>query len=212
EGNDLRDTLRFLDHREEQAAGDAGERAGRRRPLAADSYFLNFVAASVEVLAEHFTRPAFDFGYTVAQGGRRIAMNVANADRDEVETARRLLLGEGDLGAVAPPIRTFRELAEAAGFVPILAYLPAAYTAFAPSARFADPDAGAAVAELSRRQRVALAAIAEAAGIAFVDCTGLFQQEAPQGDLAYFPANLHLTRRGHELAADCLGDRLRESL
>lgn len=66
-GNDLRDALRFAEHRD--AADDGGAvRPGDR--LLGRSYAASFVVAAVEVIAKRAQRPAIDFSYEVEQGGR----------------------------------------------------------------------------------------------------------------------------------------------
>ena len=208
EGNDLRDTLRFVHWREEQGPAESTW----RQLIRANSYFVNFVAGSIRVLVSRHTKPRVDHTYTVPQNGQEVAMNVTGAELGEAGAGRRLLAGEIDLSVLRAPIRQFHELARSNAFVPVLAYLPSASTAFASSARFADGAVREAAQELSRRQRTALADLAREQGIAYVDCTPLFQAEAPTGELAYFPANLHFTRRGHALAATCLRDMLRDLL
>lgn len=218
EGNDLRDAARFAEHRArmadpEEAAGRAAE--GPRSwgaALMRHSRLLNLVAGSVELLANRLRRPDVDFGYEVAGPHGWRPMNVTNGDVDEPRTAARLARGEIGPELWEAPLHQLAALGAEHGFVPLVAYLPAAYTAYANGIRFDDPTIGAAMAEMSRRQRAFLHDLAPRLGMALVDCTAPLQAAAPAGPLAYFPANVHLTATGHELVADCLLPGVRDAL
>jgi hypothetical protein len=209
EGNDLRDTLHFL-----QWQGEAGRppETEWRALVRAHSYLANFVVGSLRVLLNRYTKPRIDFTYNVTLDGREIVMNVTNVSLGEAWSGRRLRAGEIDLAVLGPPVRMFRELARTHRFVPVLAYLPSGHSAFASVTRFNDEGVGQAVRELSQAQRATLADLAHQERITFVDCTIPFQAEVVSGELAYFPANLHFTRRGHAIAATCLRDTLKDLL
>jgi lysophospholipase L1-like esterase len=211
-GNDLRDALRFAEHR---ARGDRPRREGGKGPLAAllrHSYAANFASASFEVLAQRLTRPAIDFSYEIEQGGRRVAMNPGAGDLDEVRTARSLAAGEIDPALWAEPLGRLAALAGAHDFRVVVAYLPSAYAAYAPAVHFSDPAVGAEVTALDEAQRRALSALADRHGIAFVDCTPALRAAVPDAELAYFPGNLHPTAAGHALLAACVAPAVEAAL
>jgi len=203
-GNDLRDALRFAEHR---TAGASRERAPSAGPLAMlwrHSYALNFVSASLEVLTQRLVRPAIDYRFEVGQGGGRLAMNRGGADRDEVRLAQAFAAGEVDLALWDEPLARLATLAGAHGFGVAVAYLPSAHAAYAPDVRFADPAVGAAVAALDAAQRAALPALAARHEMAYVDCTPALHATAAGDAPAYFPGNLHPTATGHAAIAACV--------
>src|SRR5690606_24744088 len=155
-----------------RARGEPHERAPAPGPLAAPwrhSYALNFVAASVEVLAQRVTRPAIDFRFDVLQGGAWLAMNRGGADLDEVRLARALAAGEVAVSAWDAPLARLAALAEARGFAVVVAYLPSAHAAYAPGVRFSDPEVGAAVTALDGTQRTLLPELVGRHGMTYVD-------------------------------------------
>jgi lysophospholipase L1-like esterase len=210
-GNDLRDALRFAEHR---ARGDGGRREREQGPIAAllrHSYAANFASASLEVLAQRLRRPEIDFAFDVEQGGRWTAMNRGNADLDEVRTARALAAGEADPVLWEAPLARLAALAEGHGFRVVVAYFPSAHAAYAPALRFSDPAVGKLVTELDAAQRRALPGLAARHGMAFVDCTAALHAELGGGELAYFPGNLHPTAAGHAGMAACLAPAVAEA-
>lgn len=199
-GNDLRDAVRFVQHR---ARADRAEPGGSAL-LLRRSYAASFAAAAVEVIAQRARRPEIDFAFEVEQGGRWVAMNRGGGDLDEVRTARELVAG-----AVAPELwggalARLAELADQGGFEVVVAYLPSAHAAYAPDVRFSDPEVGQLVGALDDAQRRALPALADRHGFAYSDCTAVLREAVRDSDLAYFPGNLHPTPAGHALIAACV--------
>ena len=198
EGNDLRDAVRFAEQRARgaqagQSRSAAAEREPLRKTLLRHSYALSFVAGSVEHLAQRWRPQDVDFRYEIAVRGGRLAMNGGQADRDEVRTARRLLGGAIALALWERALADFATLAAAHGFVPVVTYIPAAYTAYAATVAFADPAIGRDLAAMSRAQRADLRQRSAAHGLTFLDLTAPVQAAVATSDLAYFPYNLHLT-------------------
>lgn len=211
-GNDLRDALRFREHLER--GGRPRERdAGFAAPLLRHSYALSFVRAAGEVLAQRWTRPEIDFGFEIAVRGHAQAMNQCGSDLDEVRVARALAAGRADpVREWDAPLERLADLARERGLRVVVAYLPAAHSAYAPSVRFADAEIGALVSALDEAQRNALPALAERHGLAFVDCTPALRAAAPEAELAYFPGNLHPTAAGHAMLAACVAPAVQAAL
>ncbi len=214
EGNDFRDALRYWEGVEKYRAGTVGDGGsggrsmGLFKRLLVSSYSLSFIKAAVESTAKRITGDRIDFHYRVEADGQTVPMNVANADRDEVKNARALEQGKVSLSVWDDAFAAYVKLAREQGFLPVVTYIPSAYTAYAASVRFADPQVGSLVKNLSRRQREYLAQLAERFDFTYIDLTPAIQRGVTQGPLAYYPANVHLTRRGHELIANILRPQL----
>ena len=164
EGNDLRDAVRFAEQRARgaqagQSRNDAAEREPLRKTLLRHSYALSFVAGSIEHLDQRWRPQDVDFRYEVGVRGGRLAMNGGQADRDEVRTARRLLGGAIGLALWERALADFATLAAARGFVPVVTYIPAAYTAYAATVAFADPAIGRDLAAMTGRSAPISAAV-----------------------------------------------------
>lgn len=201
EGNDLRDVLRKL-----KFLTTGEDRRGDDDAGVAWSYAAQFVKSGVTLAVKEAKRRWFpvgkvDFRYAATVGGERMAMNVANRDKDEVDHARQLQAGEIGLDVFAAPLTAFLAWAQKTGIVPIVTYIPSMYTAYAATVEFEDPEVGAAVQAFSTAQRQWFATHAAAQSYQFLDFTPAFQQAAAEGVVTHFPANVHLTPQGHEVVA-----------
>jgi hypothetical protein len=123
---------------EEQRARRRGRRAKPERTPEPDplpeillrhSYAFNFIAGAIEYLVEQWRPQEPEFRYEIVVRGERVLMNGGQADHDEVEYARRLRRGEISLSLWAPALEDFAKLAAERGFLPVVSYIPAAYTA-----------------------------------------------------------------------------------
>jgi hypothetical protein len=234
EGNDLRDAARYFAYR------DAGpterrrflERAGwnplRFEPaawldnaLGRSSWAYDFVVVGSAVELSNLVdtiaaepRSKIELRYTLELPEGPIAMNGQNNDRDELRTARDVESGALALELFDPALDRFAALARAHGFLPVVAYAPAAYTAYAELVRFRDPSVGAPLAAFSARQRAHLATATAARGLTFVDLTPAFQAAARErgGELLYYPLNVHYTPAGQRVVADTLAAAIRSRL
>ncbi|MFT3988955.1 hypothetical protein [Aestuariivirga sp.] len=199
EGNDLRDVMRFNDFRDGKVLKRKKEPMGG--PFAV-SYALAFIKASLENLAKGLSRKSgVTFTYTVTSQGMPIAMNVTNADGDEVRMAKRIVSGDVPPSLYGAPVRAFVELASASGFKPVCTYIPSAYTAYRGHVAFDDPANGAALEQASDMTREWLAGNVPQLGCAYLDLVPAFQAAASRGALTHFPANVHLTPYGHTTVA-----------
>lgn len=220
EGNDLRDGMRYWKSVQENTPR---EKASDKQPDGSDdksflfsrlldsSYSLNFISAAVEATDKRFFRDTVNFHYQVRVGDDNVPMNVTNSDRDEVKNAHRLSQGEVDLDVWKEALVEFLKLARTHQFIPVVTYIPSAYTAYSESVVFEDSDVGQDVAFLSSMQRKHLAALAAELDFFYFDLTPDLQKAVLSGTLAYFPGNVHLTERGHGLIAEALVPQL-ESL
>lgn len=234
EGNDLRDAARYFAYRDASPTERRRflERAGwnplRFEPaawldnaLGRSSWAYDFVVVGSAVELSNLVdtiaaepRSKIDLRYTLEFPDGPIAMNEQNNDRDEVRTA-----GDVEAGALAfelfdPALDRFAALAHANGFVPVVAYAPTAYTAYAEFVRFRDPSVGPPLAAFSAGQRAHLATATAARGITFVDLTPALQAAARErgGELLYYPLNVHYTPAGQRVVADTLAAAIRPVL
>jgi hypothetical protein len=204
EGNDLRDaefTARFKATGQGPAVG-----VGRFERAVSISYAASLLWAGWDWAAEarragRRRGPDIDFHYTGMSQGRRVAMNVVNADLDEVLSARRLKAGELSPELWAGPLAELKALSVHENFTPIVTYLPSMHSAYSGSVAFRDPAVGDVVQAQSAAQRSWLAAETARLGLAFVDVTPALQTAAETGPLTHLPANVHLTPYGHEIVA-----------
>jgi lysophospholipase L1-like esterase len=109
-------------------------------------------------------------------------------------------------------LEDFATLAAERGFVAVVTYIPAAYTANAATVIFMDPAIGRDLAAMRRAQRAHLRQQCATRQLTWIDLTEPIQAAMATSDLAYFPYNLHLTQAGHEIVAAALAPRLRELL
>lgn len=207
EGNDLRDVERYFAFIE----GDAPEFRDKERlggPFAI-SYALAFVKGAVEKLVKDMASAARpDFRYSVTVDGVETPLNVTNSDPDELEYAHRVANGDLSPSLYEDALVDYVALAATANFLPIVTYIPQAYTAYADSVTFSDPAIAPVLRAYSDRQRQWLADNAERLGYIFIDTTPSLQAASESGKLTYFPANVHLTAAGHQAAADAVAAAL----
>ena len=209
EANDLRDSQRYLDYRGSGGGGPKQKAGGPFRV----SYVLGFTKASIELLAKQVsasTKP--DFRYSVRAGGADVKMNVSNGDIDELKSAQRMAAGELTADLYADPLKRFVELSRSSGAIPIVMYVPAAYTVYQDNAKFEDTSLAPLMANYSNVQRNWLADNASTIGYQFVDPTAALQLAAVSAPLLYFPSDLHLTAAGHEALARAVADDVRSAL
>ena len=229
EGNDLRDAENFHAYRRQVGSGApaATRRLLKERPLARHSYAYNLIVVGARAMHHGGRRmlqrwtgiptgeePEIEFRYTLRFPGGEVAFNGENVDQDEVRSARALRAGALDASLFREGLERFVELSRRHGFLPIVAYTPSAYTAYAPVVAFRDPSLRELMSWFSERQRSYLASAGEELGFTFVDLTPAFQRAARERagkDLLYFPTVLHLTPRGHAVVAETLAQALRSA-
>ena len=232
EGNDLRDAARYFDY--VAASPDERrlflDRAGWKplryeparwldNPLGRHSYAFDFAVVGVASVASDAVdgikgtgERKVDLHYTLAYPDGPLAMTTQNNDQDEVRTARDVAAGMLSFDAFDRALDDLAALARAHGFRAVVAYAPAAYTAYAGRVAFADAGVAAPLADFSRRQRDHLRDACDARGLAFVDLTPTMQAETQRrgrDDLLYFPINVHFTPAGHRVAAEAIAAAIR---
>lgn len=217
EGNDLRDAYFF--HRGLVAPessleafacpfdfgwlcrADVSLRAGP----AGRSYSYGLLSGGARHLAERAQKREVDFRYDlVFADGQVVEFNSRNGDRDEVLFARRLRSGDLSPELFEDALESFLGLSRQQGFVPVVTYIPSAYTAYEAKSRFEAPGIEADLRAYSRMLRDWFAEHARRHGYAFADLTPALQAAAaslPASELLYFRTQVHLTQRGHDLVA-----------
>ena len=221
EGNDLRDAIRYWGHVDPSQKGDVAAldrriRAPVDNALGRHSYVYNLIAVALAkgwregaraldpVLGREGPR-GINFHYRVRLADGDVLFNDTNFDTDEVDFSFALVEGRIDLGVFDTALRSFVELADEHGFLPVVAYSPSAHTAYVEDVVFEDPEIAAPLAAHSRALRAYLARSAQELGFLFVDATPAMQAAAAgnrRADLLYFPTNLHFTPAGHRVMAE----------
>jgi len=215
EGNDLRDGIRYQKYVDERRAATAPGREPEDtarlsifKHLKNSSYSLSYIGAALEALSKRFHEEKINFHYRVKSSGNAVPMNVTNADTDEVKSARLLAQGKVGLEVWRMALVEFAKLAREYRFEPIVIYIPSAYTAYASSVVFEDTAVAADVTSQSKLQRQYIYGLANELGLEFLDITDYLQAAVPSSPLAYYPANVHLTKQGHALIARALESTL----
>jgi hypothetical protein len=158
--------------------------------------------------------PEIEFRYNLRFLKGEIAFNGSNLDQDEVRSARALRQGQVETSLLREGLESFVDLSRRHGFLPVVAYTPSAYTAYASVVDFRDQSLGELMPWFSAQQRAYLESASQELGFTFVDLTPAFQKSArvlAGEELLYFPTVLHLTPRGHAVAAEALAQALRSA-
>ena len=209
EGNDLRDSQRYLDHVSGRNIRDRIPMGG----LFAWSYALAFAKGGIEEtvsLIKDTFRP--DFRYTVMVQGKPVAMNVANQDTDELIVARAVAEGKLSPELYRPPLVEFVRLSEEHGFIPLVIIVPNAYTIYDRTVSYNDPSIMPMIRTSTEAQRKWLADNAQSIGYQYFDPIGPLQEQAATRPLLYFPANIHPTAEGQKALAEIVAPSVRQLL
>jgi hypothetical protein len=205
EGNDLRDAVRYWNYKNGKGASKHKQQPAGG--LFAGSYVLAFLKSSIELAVKSIARSVeIDFHYDVVSQGKQVAMNIGNGDMDEVEHARSIAAGKINYEVFDAALAAFATLAEKDAFIPVVSYLPAAYSAYRSDIRFNDAQVGRDVLGNADAQRAWLRQAAIRHQLCFIDMTEVFVQAVKTGPLTHFPANVHFTGEGHRVAADTLAN------
>ena len=94
--------------------------------------------------------------------------------------------------------------------IPVVSYLPAAYSAYRYDIRFNDAQVGRDVLRNADAQRAWLKQAAIRHQLYFIDMTEAFVRAVKTGPLTHFPANVHFTGEGHRVAAATLENFVRD--
>jgi hypothetical protein len=155
-------------------------------------------------------KDSLDLRYVLHLEGGDVAFNLDNADRDELRLSLVMDQGLIDLEVFDEAVATFARLAKDEGFLPLITYSPAAYTAYRNYVEFSDPSVGPVLVRYSTRLRDYFRDMADRFGFRFFDLTQDLQAEIDaQGSaqgmrLLYFPYSVHYTAEGHRIVAKTL--------
>jgi lysophospholipase L1-like esterase len=218
EGNDLRDAVRFFEEKDSPAPFPGSQRCPFR-PVALcsvhealmdtlparHSWVYNLLLVSAWRVAYLLQKSDIDFRYAVDfPDGVSARFNVGNADRDEVSFAAELREKRVRPELFDDALAAFVGLAKEHHFVPIVAYIPSAHSAYAAMARFDDPSIAEIMRAYSDTLRDYFALQAETLGYRFLDLTPALEEAArtlPSERPLYFRSNVHLTPAGHAVVA-----------
>jgi hypothetical protein len=221
EGNDFRDSYRFHQWQSDarsaktsapcpfaSAALCTAHRALARTALGTHSYAYNLLAGGIWHMAADARERAFDFRYDVQlPNGTVMPFNTRNGDLNEFEYAKRLGHGAADVDVFDDAMAGLAALAAAERFRVVLAYTPAAYTAYGARVRFHTGDIAETMKLYSLRQREYFKRKSAELGFEFADMTEplvVAAEDAEQREPLYFRTNSHLTARGHAVIARAL--------
>jgi hypothetical protein len=230
EGNDFRDARKFYRHRLRQEEGDIQPTPAPSSALverhsyafnlayAVDKHvqqtdFFTVAAANTVSETEH---EEINFRYRLEFPDMVFPWNLENTDTDEVRYAKRLNTLEVETGifaVVEEALRSFVELSQQHGFVPIVTYTPSAHTAYADYVIFDDPTLNDLMPWFSHLQREFLKQKGTKLGYVFIDLTPHLQAAAQtygSQNLLYYRYDLHLTPTGHHVVAEAISKALRE--
>lgn len=237
EGNDLRNAVAYTKYRDTVQEQDGGFSAipcyqsrlicgiyrwFQEGFLGRKSYAFNLLMSSLRLGKVWFATTADDtavddsvinnFRYTIAGDKDTIKFNSGNADLDEPIHAQQLKEGVISLDAFNDALNNFAALAKEHKFIPMVIYIPSAYTAYNNYVNFEDPALKNLLTWFSGEQRKFFKEQSKKLGFAFIDTTPTFQEAATghrkATNLLYYPTNLHLTAAGHDTIARYLYSRL----
>jgi hypothetical protein len=219
--NDLRDALRYWKARNTEVAAEKRSRelTGPASWLMHNSYVTNLLWALAErqlpKLGRRLENTQIDYTYTLVRDGREVAFNVENADLDEVRYARMLREGEIELALVDEALETFKQLSDEHGFVPLVTFIPSAFSGYWPDVRFTDPALQELMPWFTDQHHEHLLRKTEELGLPYLDLTPALRAAAAErsfDDLTYFPYNRHLTPEGHRVVAARLAEEVQRLL
>jgi hypothetical protein len=156
-----------------------------------------------------------DFRYTLTFPGHDVPFNVKNRDGSEVAYARMLRAGTIQVSAFDGALERFVALGQARHFQPVIAYSPAAFSAYAAYVHFEDPALAPLLRHYHETLDAHLAARAKDLGYLFVDLTPGLRKAAAELQatrLLYFPGNTHYTEEGQRVVAQILAQALAPKL
>lgn len=152
---------------------------------------------------------AINFKYKVGA----VVFNSQNLDNDEVEFAQRVLSGNLSLEVFTRSLIDYGKLAKEHQFVPVLTYIPSAYSAYEKFVKFEDRKMHELMLKFDATQRAYFKKKALELGLKFFDPTEYLRSVAgahlTNETLMYYPTNLHLTREGHKRISEFLLQKLK---
>ena len=196
--NDLRDAVNYHEARRrgQEADAVASSRGAAGSWLIRNVYTVNILRTLWRQAPGWISRSAskvgIDFRYTLLHNGDGLPFNTDNADLDEVTHARLLRKGDIQLELFDRALEEFRRLSLQHHFVPLVTFIPSAYSAYWPNVRFAADELDELMPWFQGRHAEYLAEKTGELGLPYLDLTPALRAAAAEGDLArplYFPVN-----------------------
>ncbi len=229
EGNDLRDTLKYLDPKKKENFNfkkikDKNLRYHISR-LIKNSYFVNFVYAAGANKIYHkifginkTKKNVENLKYQYVNQGRVVNFNLENVDTDEIFYANKIY--EMDYPEIYlnekyyKPFLNLKETAEKFQSKIFLVYIPSSYNSFGDNVVFKNEEHKLLLSNFSKIQRKVLKTICEKLDINFIDTSNdikKYNKTNPKV-LSHFPVNVHLTSYGHNLVKEIIISHFKKSL
>lgn len=212
EGNDLRGALKYFSYQEKSKKKLRKISKPFRSLFRNNSYVANLIYATVRETRKWLKGDeGIDFRYRLLLKDQEVLFNEENTDLGEVRHATRLQEGLIDLTVFDKALETYVALAKENDFLPIVTYLPAAYSTYQKQIQFNDPKLKEIMLQFSQKQRAFFKQRGDSLGYVFLDTTPNLQIAATSTDskkMLYFRRSLHLSPYGHEVVGKILTKEL----
>jgi hypothetical protein len=222
EANDLHDAAAYV-----QARPSLVARYGRYLWEKGPQAWLERTPSTAQAAVE----PSYRYPITVSIDGANLDMAFFSAYVSWLTVSGEAMEASREFQVVTDSIREARDLSEGVDARFLLVYVPSKEHVYLPyldegetasrvfagvttlalgEAGFLEFTSTPASLDLARQhmddQASLLAAFAEEQGVAFLDLTPTFQEEAGAGAELYYPYDTHWNQRGHDLAAQTIAD------
>jgi hypothetical protein len=221
EGNDLRDTLKYLDHKKKKNFNLKEIKEKNIRDFIANfvkrSYLINFIyAAGVNkiyhtIFGINKTKENIEnLKYQYVNQGRVINFNLENVDTDEIFYANKIYEMNNPKvylnDKYFEPFSNLKETAKKFQSKIFLVYIPSSYNSFGNNIVFNNEEHKFLLSNFSKIQREVLKKICEQLNINFIDTSKGIEKynETNPNILSHFPVNVHLTSEGHNLVKEII--------
>ena len=225
EGNDLRDTLKYLDPKKNKNFNFKKIRDKSLRDhilnLIKNSYFVNFVYAAGankiyhKIFGINKTKENVEnLKYQYVNQGRVVNFNLENVDTDEIFYANKInQLKNPEIYLTDKYFQPFYNLKETAKKFKskiFLVYIPSSYNSFGDNIVFSNKKHKLLLSNFSKIQRKVLKTLCKRLDIYFIDTSdGIKEYNITNPKiLSHFPVNVHLTSNGHNLVKEIIINKL----
>jgi hypothetical protein len=225
EGNDLRDTLKYLDPKKKQNFNFKEIKDKSLRDYISSfiksSYLVNFVyAAGVnkiyhKIFGINKTKVNIqNLEYKYVNQGRVVNFNLENVDTDELFYANKIYELKNPENYLNDkyfqPLSNLKETAEKFKSKIFLVYIPSSYNSFGDNIVFNNKKHKFLLSNFSKVQRKVLRILCKKLDINFIDTSdGIKDYNISNPKiLSHFPVNVHLTSNGHNLVKEIIINKL----